>query len=114
MLHLTKLSIVGVGDHDALCKLVVAASKLPRLRAFDMRGRRIDDYQFASRCPLLLKMTSLQTLGVPIMEIQDMLGVDDSEEVGSEDDGEEELEYRLTSRLRELLRMLCIEYKDDC
>ena len=49
MLHLTKQSIVGVVDHDALCKLVEAASKLPGLRAFDMRGRGdLDDDQFAS------------------------------------------------------------------
>ena len=57
-----------------------------------MRGRGdLDDDQFASLCPLLLKMTSMQTLGVPIMEIQDWLRVGDSEEVGSEDDGEEGL-----------------------
>ena len=111
MSHLTALSVKEMCDYGAILKLTEAASQLPNLKVYDVRPRGcLDGSQFETLCPPLLKMTSLHTLGAPIVYEQDNSESDVSDEEGG--GAEPELKCRLTSRLRDHSMLKCIYYID--
>ena len=110
MPQLTVLSITGpytaVCEYGPRCRLAEVASKLPGLKVFEIQAHEnkyndyLDDDQFRLLCPLLLKLTTMQTLSLPITIQQDMFAPD----------SEERVEHRLTSQLWELPMLQCIRH----